>query len=103
MTNISDRSIKREMDEMVRNREEWIERIREVSKRIFGEARISYELRTVKVGGIPYTIQREHSIIIESEAVPEDELLRRQIINEIYRDAGIPFYSPFKIILRKRL
>ncbi len=102
MIKISDKAIEYERGVMIKDWNMWVKKIEEAARKVLPDSIVKYNVREIKEASSSNDIgNHEISIIIESRSIPDEPFLKEHIVNEIIRLSEMPFYTPFKIILKK--
>ena len=79
-----------EIDLMKRDWRSWLDRVRRAASEVIPDSTTRYIVDKNDV----------ITFIIEVGYKPGDEILLESLIDELLRRSNLPFYSPFKIVLR---
>ena len=84
--------IDKEMNRMNLEWRTWIDKLRTVVKELIPDAKVKVDLTASEV--------EEVTFIVECNELPNTDILGEVLRREVLRKSSLPFYSPFKIILR---
>lgn len=86
------RHIDKEMNRMNMEWRIWIDKLRYVFKELIPGARVRVDQTTLGMDEVTF--------LVECKELPDTDILMEVLRKEVLRKSSLPFYSPFKIILR---
>ena len=70
----------------------WIDRVRSVVRELIPGAKVRVDKSTLEMDEITF--------LVECRELPDTDILMEVLKKEFLRKSSLPFYSPFKIVLR---